>query len=92
MAMSTRKTGTYFEQIPVEKVKAMITGMTETQPGTRSSADTPMILHCRMCHEPVPVETAKTDWQGQAIHEECYVISVSQKSAASRTKRTHLLS
>jgi hypothetical protein len=92
MRTSTRRTRTYFEQIPVQKVKAMIAGMTDTQAGGRIAPNTPLILHCRICHKPVPVETAKTDWEGQAIHEECYVISVSRKSAVSRTKRTHLLS
>ena len=87
-----RTTRTYFEQIPVQKVKAMIAGMTKPQAGAQISQDVPLVLHCRMCRKPVAVETAKTDWEGQAIHEECYVISVAQKSAASRVKRTHLLS
>jgi hypothetical protein len=87
-----RRTKTYFEQVPVGKVKAMIAGMTETQACAQISPNTPLVLHCRICRKPVPVETAKTDWEGQAIHEECYVISVSQKAAVSRTKRTQLLS
>ncbi len=27
---------------------------------------------CSACREPVPLETAKTDEDGRAIHEECY--------------------
>jgi hypothetical protein len=28
---------------------------------------------CNICHEPVELETAKTDEDGRAVHEECYV-------------------
>ena len=87
-----RKTRTYFEQIPVRKVKAMIAGMPGTQAGAQISPSTPLILRCRICRKLVPIETAKTDGEGQAIHEECYVTSLSQKAAVSRTRRTQLLS
>ena len=29
-------------------------------------------LRCPICNEPVPLETAKTDSDGKAVHEECY--------------------
>ena len=29
--------------------------------------------HCAICNEPVELETAKTDEDGKAVHEECYV-------------------
>ena len=71
------KSRTHFEQIPVQKVKEAIVasaGVQENGSGTLSGPGP--ILRCRICRKPVPVETAKTDGEGQAIHEECYVIVV----------------
>ena len=34
---------------------------------------------CVICREPVTLETAKTDDDGQAIHEECYVEKIRRK-------------
>jgi anti-sigma regulatory factor (Ser/Thr protein kinase) len=31
---------------------------------------------CCICNSPVPLETCKTDENGQAVHEECYVLKV----------------
>ena len=31
---------------------------------------------CAVCDRPVVLEAAKTDEQGQAIHEDCYVVKV----------------
>jgi hypothetical protein len=85
-----RKTQTYFEQIPVEKVKAMLLHFPES-PEARArvsaslhSASLHNVLHCTICHQPVPVETAKTDGNGRAIHEECYLMSLTADTAASR--------
>jgi hypothetical protein len=33
----------------------------------------PRLPNCRICNEPVEVETAKTDENGKAVHEDCYV-------------------
>ena len=33
---------------------------------------------CVICREPVNLEMAKTDADGQAIHEECYVEKISR--------------
>jgi hypothetical protein len=30
---------------------------------------------CPICHEPVRLEEAKTDEEGRAIHEDCYVVN-----------------
>ena len=38
-------------------------------------------LFCRICGKPVSVETAKTDGDGKAIHEECYVLKVKLENA-----------
>ena len=31
---------------------------------------------CSLCNEPVEVETAKTDENGDAVHEDCYVVEI----------------
>jgi len=36
----------------------------------------PLTLHCPICDLPVPLETAKTDEWGRAIHEDCYVLKM----------------
>lgn len=35
---------------------------------------------CRICNDPVLLETSKTDEHGQAVHEECYVLNLSLKA------------
>jgi len=80
-----RKTQTYFEQIPVEKVKAMLVHFPESlELRPPVSASLHHVLRCTICHEPVPVETAKTDSYGKAIHEECYMLSVAGKTVIAR--------
>jgi hypothetical protein len=39
-------------------------------------------LLCRICGEAVAVETSKTDGDGQAIHEDCYVQKVRLEQAS----------
>lgn len=39
---------------------------------------------CWVCNKPVKLETAKTDEQGGAVHEECYVM-VCALNAATRS-------
>ena len=34
------------------------------------------LLLCRLCGKPVAIETSKTDEDGRAIHEDCYVLKV----------------
>lgn len=31
---------------------------------------------CPLCNEPVELETTKTNEDGKAVHEECYIISL----------------
>jgi hypothetical protein len=39
---------------------------------------------CQICHEPINLRTAKSDGDGKAVHEECYVQKVlSEKPAIS---------
>jgi hypothetical protein len=35
---------------------------------------------CAVCNQPVPLELAKTDEAGRAIHDECYLQRVSSPS------------
>ncbi len=35
-----------------------------------------LVLLCRICGKPVPLETAKTDEAGKAVHEECHVLKL----------------
>ena len=35
---------------------------------------------CCVCNKPVPLETAKTDGNGCAVHEECYLLAVLGKT------------
>src|SRR5215467_5723278 len=47
------------------------------------------ILFCRLCGKPVSIETAKTNGDGQAIHESCYQLKV-QLEYASRDGHSKL--
>jgi hypothetical protein len=42
----------------------------------------PSPLFCQICGKPVAVETSKTDEDGRAIHEDCYVMKVRLKQAS----------
>ena len=35
--------------------------------------------HCSICNKPMEIETAKTDEDGKAVHEECYAARVRLK-------------
>jgi len=38
---------------------------------------------CPICNEPVEIATSNTDEHGKAVHEDCYVQSLKEKSQAS---------
>jgi hypothetical protein len=42
---------------------------------------------CAICHKPVKLETSKTNEFGQAVHEACYLLSVSSEKATSPGKK-----
>jgi hypothetical protein len=47
-------------------------------------------IKCSICHNPVALETAKTDEVGQAVHEQCYVlILVSRPTQTPSTGQTN---
>ena len=41
---------------------------------------------CSLCNEAVEIETAKTDENGDAVHEECYVLKIQSRHTTVRTK------
>lgn len=49
---------------------------------TPHSAELPSGPSCPICALPVELETAKTDDDGKAIHEQCYVSVLSRKNEA----------
>jgi hypothetical protein len=81
-----RKPETHFEQIPVQRVKAMVSGLPEEQPSSQIARGMRLVLNCRICRKPVPMETAKADGDGQAVHEECYVSTLTQVNPVSRKR------
>ena len=46
----------------------------------------PRLLICRICWEPVELETGKTDENGRAIHEECNDRQLSAQKRSSPPK------
>ena len=45
--------------------------------GSFSSVRAPI---CSICHRPVPLNDAKTDEDGNAIHEDCYITKLGMTS------------
>jgi hypothetical protein len=39
---------------------------------------------CILCNEPVPLDSSKTDEDGKAVHEECYLLRMRLKRATSK--------
>ena len=81
-----RNSQTHFEQIPIHKVKDAIVANSEIQIGSETPRGQQSLLRCRICRKPVPVEIAKTDGEGQAIHEDCYILAMRPGATASRTR------
>lgn len=47
-------------------------------------------LTCPICNEPVSLENSKTDEDGHATHEECYVAKVCKKDASETNRNNNL--
>ena len=46
---------------------------------------------CRICNKPVPIETARTDSDGKAVHSDCYLHEVNGHDGhAKQEKRSWL--
>jgi hypothetical protein len=41
---------------------------------------------CHLCNQPVPIEAARTDENGNAVHEGCYVAQITRASSARRLR------
>jgi hypothetical protein len=66
--MGKRKT--YFEQVPLAEVKKAV--------GLEIFRPHPDLACCAICNEPVELERCKTDEDGDAVHEDCYVSKVAR--------------
>jgi hypothetical protein len=42
------------------------------------TSSSPLAPLCSICRQPIDLETAKTDADGQPVHEECYVRTISE--------------
>lgn len=85
-----RKSETHFEQIPVSQVMESLGQIGKHEAGPQIHRSQRHILRCRICNLPVPVETAKTDSEGQAVHETCYLLSAARKTPPSRGRHTRV--
>jgi hypothetical protein len=48
-------------------------------------------INCSICNKPVNLETAKIDDNGNAVHEECYVLNVVMKLRSQRSVETRFV-
>ena len=53
--------------------------MDTSPPGSLPKPSSPQ--HCAICGKPIALETAKTNGEGKAIHEECYALQLKLESA-----------
>jgi hypothetical protein len=79
---------TYFEQVPVRMLKDLVDVSGKQDASSLTQRSLRHLLLCRICSLPVPVESAKTDSEGQAIHEQCYLLKATQKMTAPKTRRS----
>ena len=61
----------------VLKLKTGRLGQISTQPASSESH----LVHCSLCHNLVPLESSRTDEDGHAVHEECYVLRLRLEQA-----------
>lgn len=57
-----------------------------------SNALSQRTTRCSICGNPVPLETSKTDEQGMAVHEECYVARTVALATAQQQARLSTIS
>src|SRR5215471_14908046 len=67
------------------KVKASFPNMSGLNPISRQSRHDG--LRCPVCHQPVSLESSKTDEKGRAVHEECYVARIRTDGASQPEKK-----
>ncbi|MGA8619791.1 MAG: hypothetical protein WB660_14895 [Candidatus Sulfotelmatobacter sp.] len=59
------------------------------QSGPQLVLDASELTRCALCDKPVPLDTSKTDENGEAVHEECYVLKMRLKRATSKNDDVH---
>lgn len=59
------------------------------QSGPQLGLDASGLPRCLLCGKPVPLDTSKTDENGKAIHEECYVLRMRLRRATSKDDDSH---
>jgi hypothetical protein len=55
-------------------------------PETAEFNPTPRFAICHLCNEPVELETSKTDEDGKAVHEDCYLRNIRVKQSTTPSK------
>ncbi len=74
-----RKRKTHFEQVPLAMVMKIA-----RQELLRARTS---LAHCAICGHPVELERCKTDEDGDAVHEDCYVAKLLQPAQAKAGRR-----
>jgi hypothetical protein len=57
--------------------------MAESSTLVPKSDVSPKDATCRLCHQPLALETCKVDADGQPVHEECYLASLNSPESNS---------
>jgi hypothetical protein len=52
------------------------------QTGPQLVRDDSGLARCYLCDKPVPLEGSKTDENGKAVHEECYLLKIRLREAS----------
>jgi hypothetical protein len=61
----------HFEQVPVALARAIANQAAISPP-----------VSCAICGQPVALELCKTNENGRAVHEKCYIAKVSDQNSA----------
>jgi hypothetical protein len=76
-----KKSKMHFEQIPLEAVKKLV--------AARLDLTVPSALACRICGNPVRLEDCKTDESGRAVHEPCYIASLTADASTGQRRTSY---
>jgi hypothetical protein len=68
-----RRATAYFEQIPVSDLKHLLGNHGRGSTVAVHVVESTPPVSCRICRNPVLLESAKANEDGHAVHEECYV-------------------
>ena len=56
------------------------------QSSPRLASSESALIRCSLCNMPVPLESSKTDENGKAVHEECYMLRLRLEQATTPPK------